>query len=151
MSLTVLDEASNYYNMYSFQNSDAYKNYAANSSSVTQNDYSVSNLTNALNAVSNADTTNFSSILNVDSFAKNSYQISQLSDYGAFNSSSANLTNMLSNTSDMNELLSSASSINTGLAKAAIESYLSNSDNTAEAYNNSLSTSGSNSLLSMLV
>jgi hypothetical protein len=134
-----------------FQNSNAYKNYEADSSNAAQNDFNVSNLTNALNALGNADTTNFSSILNVDSFAKNSYEISQLSDYGAFYNSSANLSNIMSNASNMNELLSSTSSINTGLAKAAIESYLSNSDNTAEVYNNSLSTSGSDSLLNMLI
>lgn len=151
MSLTVFDEARNYYNMYSFQNSDAYQNYAANSPSVTQNNYNVSNLTDALNAVNNADTADFSSILNVDSFAKNSYEISQLSDYGAFCNSSTNLTSMLSNTSDMNEILSSVSSVNTGLVKAAIESYLSTSGSTAQAYNDSLSADGSNSLLDMLV
>jgi hypothetical protein len=81
MSLTVSNQASNLYQQYAMQNSDTYKNNAVDPSAVSKEDYDVSNMANAMDALESADQVDLYSVGNVDSYASNLYQVSQLSDY----------------------------------------------------------------------
>lgn len=118
MGLTVSDQANLYYSLYSFSGSDINQSNAVNTSSITKNDYNVSNLTNALDSVSRTDKVSFSSIGNVDSYAKDAYALSQLSGYSTLIGDSNNVSGVLSNTSNMYNLLSYSRTLDTQLIKA---------------------------------
>jgi hypothetical protein len=109
MGLTVSQSASIAYNISSLESSDSYKKYAVDSSSVTKEDYNVSNLASALDALGKTDTADFSSISNIDGYAKSVYSISQLSEYEAIRSDTtvSNAEDLLTNSTDLSGLYDS--------------------------------------------
>jgi hypothetical protein len=83
MSLSVYNQAQCLYSTYAYTNSSKYTENAVDSSTVSKNDYNVSNLTNALDTLDDASSVSISSIADVDSYVQNAYKLSQLDDYDA--------------------------------------------------------------------
>jgi hypothetical protein len=150
MGLSVSDSASLYYNMYSFQNSDTYKNNTVDPSSVSKDKYNISNLSNALDALSKEDTSNFSSITNVNNYAKSIYNVSQLTNYNTI-SSTSKYSDLLSNNTDLSSLyetLGSINILNSGDMESLWNTYAANA--TSQTYSSYLSKSGLGSVLDTL-
>jgi hypothetical protein len=145
MGFTVSSAASLYFNMYSLNNSDTYKDNTVDSSSVSKEKYKVSNLTNAFDALSNVDTANFSSISNVNSFARNTFKGSQLSNYDTLSNSTSikNAKNLLSNKTDFSDLYHTlgSSAILRSTSKSVWSSYAANA--TAQTGSSNASEAGS--------
>lgn len=106
MGLTVTDQALSQYDLYQFSNSDAYSENAVDSSEISAKYYGVSNLTNAVEALSSTDSSNFSGISNVTEYSQEAIQKSQLSDYETINEalSGSNVNSLLSNDTDLTGL-----------------------------------------------
>jgi hypothetical protein len=84
MGMTVDSLAQSYYNQYNFLNSQTNQKNTVDPSSVSENDYGVSNLSNALNVLNDTESANPIST-NLDKFVENSYELSQLPEYNTLN------------------------------------------------------------------
>ena len=106
MSLTVSNQASLYYNNYTYTNSDSYTENAVNSSAVSKNNYNIENLTNALKTLELNATNDFDSIININNYAKNLFSLSQLDIYEELSSNTTEISNILENNADLSDLYS---------------------------------------------
>lgn len=88
MGLSVSSQAQYLYNLSKFTASSTYQDNYIDSSAVSSENYNVSNITNALDSLEKSDSESFDSIGNVNTYAKNSYTLSQLNNYNTLTSSS---------------------------------------------------------------
>ncbi len=143
MSITVTNQAQNMYNAYALTNSDTYKENEIDSSVVSKEKYNISNLTNALDAMDKADSVSFESIGNIDSYAKNTYKLSQLDSYEKLSdTSSDNITDLLSGKAGSNDIYKLIEDRNT-LTTDEIESLIGTDGSTSSQYSKYLSDNGS--------
>lgn len=150
MSLTVSANSQYLYNTYILANSDTYKEYAVDSSAVLKEKYNVSNYTNALEALNNADSVSIASITNIDSYVKSSYKLSQLDSYETLSSSVATgITSLLTGEASADDIYSLIGAENVISADTVISSLSGTNSGTASGYSTYLSESGS--ILNLLV
>lgn len=143
MSISVTAQAQNMYNAYALTNSDSYKENEIDSSAVSKEKYNVSNITNALDALEKADSVSFESIGNIDSYAKNTYQLSQLDSYSKLSDTSGtSVVDLLSGKTDSNDIYKLIASSNT-LTSDELESLMKSDDSLSSQYSTYLAESGS--------
>ncbi|NCA68067.1 MAG: hypothetical protein EOM87_08395 [Clostridia bacterium] len=150
MSLTVSANSQYLYDAYILAKSDTYKEYAVDSSALLKEKYNVSNYTNALEALSNADSVSIASITNVDSYVKSTYKLSQLDSYETLSSSTATgITSLLNGEASAEDIYGLIGAENAITADAVISSLSGTSSGTVSSYYSYLSESGS--VLNLLV
>lgn len=71
--------ANEYYSIYKLTNSDAYSKYKVNDSEVSEDAFDISDIGRALEAMSDSDDVDFSSIGNISNYASNALKLSQSS------------------------------------------------------------------------
>ncbi|MFA9380766.1 MAG: hypothetical protein ACERKO_06860 [Acetanaerobacterium sp.] len=101
--MTITNQAAYYYKNYAFINSSAYGNNAVDFSKVSQKSYNVRNLTSALGVLAGAQSTNFATLRNVDSFVKSGYQAGGLDVYDSLKTavSSSDVNDLLTGNTDL--------------------------------------------------
>ena len=121
MSLSVTNQAALSYLKYDYLKSDSYTENAIDESAVSESDYNISSLTNALDALSNSNSLDFSGVGNLTSYTKDFYKLSQLGSYDTLtDSTNANVSGLLTNTSDLSKI-ASLSSENSLMSEAYIK------------------------------
>ena len=144
MSLTVSASSQYLYDAYILANSGTYREYAVDSSTVLKEKYNVSNYTNALEALNNADSVSIASITNVDSYVKSTYKLSQLDSYEALSGfSSSGITSLLTGEAGADDIYSLIGAEKEITADTVISSLSSTSSGTVSGYSAYLSESGS--------
>ena len=93
MSMTVDSQAQSLFNQYTLENSQSGQN-PVDPSTVSEGDFGVSNLTNALSVLNSSSNPN-PYTPNLDQYANSVYEISQLPEYTALSGMVGNLTNAL--------------------------------------------------------
>lgn len=142
MSLSVGSQAQYINSLYNFTNSSTYQNNSIDSSSVSSKKYNVSNITNALDSLEKTDSTSFNSIGNLNSYAVNSYKLSQLSSYDTLsNSSDSDITNFLSGESGANDIYSIMET-NNSILTSTVESLYGVYTSSGSEYSDYLSETG---------
>ncbi|MEA4894798.1 MAG: hypothetical protein VB064_06010 [Oscillospiraceae bacterium] len=149
MSLTVSAQSQYLYSNYIFTNNDTYKEYSADASSILQKDFNISNLTNALVALSSGDSVDVSSIGSVDSYVKDLYALSQLDSYQSLSSASSEISSQLYGEAGAEDIYALIAAENDISADTVISSTSGTSSGTVSAYSTYLSESGS--LLNLLL
>ncbi len=99
MSLAISSLSKSYYNIYALTNSDTYKQNAADASAVSQSRFNVSNITDALDMLSNES--KLSTIGSVASDAKDIYKLSQVKDQGTNDALSNSVVSLFEKGTDM--------------------------------------------------
>lgn len=95
MSLTVTNQAADLYNQYKLQNSETYKNNAVDASAISKENYNVSNITNAMDALVSTDKVDLNSVGNIGSYASSQYEVSQLANYDTLSAKNNNIADFL--------------------------------------------------------
>ena len=142
MSITVSSQAQYMYDTYALTNSDTYKKNGIDSSTVSKEEYNVSNLTNALDALDKADSVNFSSIGNIDSYAKNAFKLSQLDSYDTLSdTSTTSISDLISGNSGSGDIYKIIENSNT-LSTDEIQKLFGTDTSTSSQYSQYLIDSG---------
>lgn len=151
MSLTVTSQAAAYYNMYTFENSDTYTENAVDETTVSEDSYNISSLSNAIDAFNKSDSTNIGFIDNVTSYAKNVYETSQLSVYDTLTADNS-VSDILSNNTDLSNLyeLSGTYSMSSATYLASLSVASSTETDTSSSISSYLDDSSSESVLDVL-
>lgn len=157
MGMTVSGQASNLYSLYQYENSAAAQGSQADPSAVSKQNYNISSLSHAVDALNGVPSQNGYSIGSVSSAAANLIQESQLSDYSTIkdNLNSSAQTEILSGGTDLSALYSTL-----GFNPVSTENYLKilssgdtssgSSGNAVNDYRSYLSSSTETSLLNFL-
>jgi hypothetical protein len=96
MSLTVSNLASEYYNIYSLQNSEKYEANKVDAAEVSKDAFGIADLSSAFEAMANASDTNFASMGSVSSYVNNAFKLSQSSVFSKLDNSSSVIDDLLS-------------------------------------------------------
>jgi hypothetical protein len=105
MSLTVAGQASYYYNMYLFSNSNADSG-MQDESEISKEYYGVSDVTDTLAALKNVDSVSFGSISNLNQTVGSMVQANQIQDYDTYRQAVENSSDskLLSGNTDLSAL-----------------------------------------------
>ena len=128
MSMTISNQAALSYGTYNLKKSEAYETYAVDSSEISEEYYNVSSVTDALDAMQEAnDSASLYSVGRIDSFVKTQYDFSQISIYEKLKDTvgSYDVAGVMSNDtdlSDMYELANSSSQISEDYVNSLLES-----------------------------
>ena len=105
MNLSVTNQAALSSLKYDYLKSDSYTENAIDESAVSESDYNISSLTNALDTLSNSNSLDFSGVGNLTGYTKDLYKLSQLGSYDTLtDSTNANVSGLLTNTSKMSDI-----------------------------------------------
>jgi len=150
MSISVYNQALSYYHMYVFTTNSIYQENLAQASGVSEACYQIPDVTNALAVLNETSSVDLTAISNVENYAKNVYQLSQIDICDNLRGlDDSDVAELLSNSADLSgiyALLSSADLLSEDYLDYAAGGGLSGSSFT-ETDMNDLSESGSNSIL----
>lgn len=149
MSITVSSQAQTLLNSYNLNNSDTYKEYGVDTSTVSKENYNVSNLENALDAMSETSSVSIDSISNLSSYVKNAYTLSQMDSYESLKSSSSGISRLLSGEASAEDIYALIGAENEITADSVISSISGSGSSTIASYSAYLTQT--NSVLNLLV
>lgn len=114
MGLTVSNQASYYYKVYEYQNTESFSENKVDEAAVLKDSYNISSIASAFDSIDKTISTDFYAIGNVTSYAKNSMKLSQ-SDYfdKLFKYSENTMTDLLKNNNDMSGIYSRLTALST--------------------------------------
>lgn len=131
-----------YYNIYSLSKSDTYAKNKVDSSAVSKEDYDVSDLSSALEAMDDAADTDFSSIGDISGYTENALKISQSSIFSKVDNGSSIVNDILSGSTNDSSMYGVLTKENENLT-SSISGVISAYGNSVSSYSNYLSDNSS--------